>query len=80
MWVVRACQHRSGSGSGSRKRSGKEHQQQAAAEKLEQDPEQDPEQVHSCTFTGVELNYNVHDKELMAIFEAFKHWRLETLP
>ena len=30
---------------------------------------------HSCTFTGAELNYNVHDKELMAIFKAFKHWR-----
>jgi uncharacterized protein YjiS (DUF1127 family) len=22
----------------------------------------------------VELNYNTHDKELLAIFEAFKHW------
>ena len=27
---------------------------------------------HSCTFTAVELNYNTHDKELLAIFEAFK--------
>ena len=26
------------------------------------------------TFTGSELNYNVHDKELLAIFEAFKSW------
>ena len=26
---------------------------------------------HSCTFTTVELNY---DKELLAIFEAFKIW------
>ena len=34
-----------------------------------------PIAFHSCTFTGAELNYNVHDKELMAIFEAFKHWR-----
>ena len=27
---------------------------------------------HSCTFTAVELNYDIHDKELLAIFEAFK--------
>jgi len=30
---------------------------------------------HSRTFTGPELNYDVHDKELLAIFEAFKIWR-----
>ena len=30
---------------------------------------------HSRTFTGANLNYDVHDKELMAIFEAFKCWR-----
>jgi len=29
----------------------------------------------SCTFTSTELNYNVHYKELLAIFEAFKKWR-----
>ena len=29
---------------------------------------------HSYTFTVVELNYNTHDKELLAIFEAFKIW------
>ena len=29
---------------------------------------------HSCTFTVVELNYNTHNKELLAIFEAFKIW------
>ena len=29
---------------------------------------------HSYTFTAVELNYNTHDKELLAIFEAFKIW------
>jgi len=34
-----------------------------------------PIAFHSCTFTGAELNYDVHDKELMAIFKAFKHWR-----
>jgi len=27
---------------------------------------------HSHTFTVVELNYDTHDKELLAIFEAFK--------
>jgi len=30
---------------------------------------------HSCTFTAVELNYNTHDKKLLAIFEAFKIWQ-----
>ena len=29
----------------------------------------------SRTFTSTELNYDVHDKELLAIFEAFKKWR-----
>jgi len=29
----------------------------------------------SHTFTSTELNYNIHDKELLAIFEAFKKWR-----
>jgi len=29
---------------------------------------------HSCTFTMAELNYDTHDKELLAIFEAFKIW------
>jgi len=24
----------------------------------------------------VELNYEVHDKELLAIVEAFRHWRV----
>jgi len=27
---------------------------------------------YSHTFTAVELNYDIHDKELLAIFEAFK--------
>ena len=31
-----------------------------------------PIAFHSHTFTGAELNYNVHNKELMANFEAFK--------
>ena len=30
---------------------------------------------HSHTFTVAELNYNTHDKELLAIFKAFKIWR-----
>ena len=30
---------------------------------------------HSHTFTMVELNYNIHNKELLAIFEAFKIWQ-----
>jgi len=34
-----------------------------------------PVAFHSCTFTVVELNYDTHDKELLAIFEAFKIWQ-----
>ena len=29
---------------------------------------------HFCTFTIIELNYNTHDKKLLAIFKAFKIW------
>ena len=29
----------------------------------------------SWTFSKTELNYDVHDKELLAVFEAFKAWR-----
>jgi len=29
---------------------------------------------HSRTFTIVELKYDTHDKELLAIFKAFKIW------
>src|SRR5882672_1234183 len=29
---------------------------------------------HSQTFSALELNYDVHNKELLAIFEAFKPW------
>jgi hypothetical protein len=29
----------------------------------------------SRTFSHTELNYDVHDKELLTIFEAFKSWR-----
>jgi len=31
-----------------------------------------PVAFHSYTFTMAELNYNTHDKKLLAIFEAFK--------
>ena len=34
-----------------------------------------PIAFHSHTITGPELNYDVHDKELSAIFEVFKWWR-----
>ena len=33
-----------------------------------------PIAFHSWTFTLPKLNYNVHDKELLTIFEAFKIW------
>jgi len=34
-----------------------------------------PVAFHSRTFSAPELNYNVHDKELLAIFKAFKIWQ-----
>ena len=33
-----------------------------------------PVAFHSHTFTTVELNYDIHDKKLLAIFKAFKIW------
>jgi hypothetical protein len=38
------------------------------------DGEIHPIAFHSCSFNPAELNYDTHDKELLAIFEAFKHW------
>ena len=38
------------------------------------DNEVHPITFHSCTFTPPELNYDVHNKELLTIFEAFKIW------
>ena len=34
-----------------------------------------PIAFHSRTFDAAELNYDVHDKELLAIYEAFRKWR-----
>ena len=42
---------------------------------VNEDNEVHPVAFHSCTFTTAELNYNIHNKELLAIFEAFKIWR-----
>jgi len=42
---------------------------------INEDNEVHPVAFHSRTFTVVELNYDIHDKELLAIFEAFKIWR-----
>jgi len=39
------------------------------------DNEIHPVAFHSRTFSAPELNYDVYDKELLAIFEAFKIWR-----
>jgi len=33
-----------------------------------------PVSFHFFTFTTAELNYDTYDKELLAIFEAFKIW------
>ena len=42
---------------------------------VNEDNEVHPVAFHSRTFTVAELNYDTHDKELLAIFEAFKIWR-----
>ena len=42
---------------------------------VNEDNEVHPVAFHSRTFTMVELNYDTYDKELLAIFEAFKIWR-----
>jgi len=34
-----------------------------------------PVAFHSRKFQPVEINYEVHDKELLAVVDAFKHWR-----
>ena len=39
------------------------------------DGELRPVAFYSRTLTAPELNYDTHDKELLAIFEAFKSWR-----
>ena len=39
-----------------------------------EDGELHPIAFHSRTFTSPELNYDMHDKELLAIFEAFTRW------
>jgi hypothetical protein len=33
-----------------------------------------PVAFHSRTFTTTELNYDIHNKELLAIFKAFRAW------
>jgi hypothetical protein len=39
------------------------------------DGEIHPITFHSRSFHAAELNYDTHNKELLAIFEAFKHWQ-----
>jgi len=41
---------------------------------VNKDNEVHPIAFYSCTFTVAELNYDTHDKELLAIFKAFKIW------
>jgi RNase H-like domain found in reverse transcriptase len=38
------------------------------------DGEIHPIAFYSHSFNSAKLNYDTHDKELLAIFEAFKHW------
>jgi len=41
---------------------------------MTKDNEIHPIAFHSQTFSALELNYDIHDKELLVIFEAFKIW------
>ena len=41
---------------------------------INKDNEVHPVVFYSCTFTAVKLNYDIYNKELLAIFEAFKIW------
>jgi len=34
-----------------------------------------PEVFHSWKFQPAEINYEIHDKELLAVVDTFKHWR-----
>jgi hypothetical protein len=34
-----------------------------------------PNAFHSRTFSPAEINYKIHDKELLAIVDCFKAWR-----
>ena len=42
---------------------------------VNEDNEVHPVAFHSHTFIVAELNYNIYDKELLAIFEVFKIWQ-----
>jgi len=42
---------------------------------MTKDNEIHPVAFHSWTFSTPELNYNVHDKKLLAIFKGFKIWQ-----
>jgi len=42
---------------------------------VNEDNEVHPIAFYSCTFTVAELNYDIYDKELLTIFEAFKIWQ-----
>jgi len=42
---------------------------------MTKDNEIHPIAFHSQMFSTPELNYDVHDKELLVIFEAFRSWR-----
>ena len=42
---------------------------------VNKDNEVHPVAFYSCTLTVAELSYNTYDKELLAIFEAFKIWQ-----
>jgi len=42
---------------------------------INEDNKVHPITFYSCTFTVAELNYDIHDKELLTIFKAFKIWQ-----
>jgi RNase H-like domain found in reverse transcriptase/Reverse transcriptase (RNA-dependent DNA polymerase)/Integrase zinc binding domain len=48
----------------------------ACLAQLGKDGKRHPVAYFSRKMTGPECNYDIHDKELLAVVEAFKHWRV----
>jgi len=47
----------------------------AVLSQRDEDGRLQPVVFHSQKFQPAEINYEIHDKELLAIVDAFKHWR-----
>ena len=47
----------------------------AVLSQWDEDGRQHPVAFHSLKFQPVEINYEIHDKEILAVVDAFKHWK-----